>query len=118
MRSQLGAKTLTFLVPYGKMGRDLIDQLTKHVNDWNNDTTMHHITFKAAIVLLALALQKPSHCQKSKAKEHQQCLEKRLSKNGEIDCLLRERRMIQRRLEKAKRHDPPSKANLVYGRSN
>ena len=80
----------TFLVPYGKTGRDFIDQLTKHINDWNNGTTMQHIALKAAIVLLALALQKPS--QKSKAKEHQQCLEKRLEqwKNGEIECLVRE----------------------------
>lgn len=26
----------TFLVPYGKIGRDFIDQLAKHINDWNN----------------------------------------------------------------------------------
>ena len=26
----------TFLVPYGKIGRDFIDQLSKHINDWNN----------------------------------------------------------------------------------
>ena len=26
----------TFLVPYGKTGRDFIDQLTKHIDDWNN----------------------------------------------------------------------------------
>ena len=63
----------TFLVPYGKRGRDFIDQLTKHINDWNNGTIMQHIALKAAIVLLALALQKPG--QKSKAKEH-------VSKNG------------------------------------
>ena len=43
----------TFLVPYGKTGRDFIDQLTKHVNDWNNGTEIQHIALKAAIVLLA-----------------------------------------------------------------
>ena len=26
----------TFLVPYGKAGRDFTDQLTKHIDDWNN----------------------------------------------------------------------------------
>ena len=37
---------------------------------------MQHISLKAAVVHLALGLQKPS--QKSKAKEHQECLAKRL----------------------------------------
>ena len=67
----------TFLVPYGKTGRDFIDQLTKHINDWNNGTEIQHIALKAAIVLLAAGLQKPH--QKSKAKEHQEYLAKRLA---------------------------------------
>ena len=25
-----------FLVPYGKVGRDFIDQITLHINDWNS----------------------------------------------------------------------------------
>ena len=58
----------TFLVPYGKAGRDFIDQLTKHIDDWNNKTTMQHLALNAAIVLLAVALQKPS--QRSKSKDH------------------------------------------------
>ena len=32
----------TFLVPHGKTGRDFIEQLTKHINDWNNKTEMQH----------------------------------------------------------------------------
>ena len=47
----------TFLVPYGKIGRDFIDQVAKHNNDWNNISEMHHIAVTAAIVLLALALK-------------------------------------------------------------
>ena len=96
----------TFLVPYGKTGRDFIDQLTKHIDDWNNRSPMQHLALKAAIVLLAVALQKPG--QRSKAKEHQECLEKRLTlwRNGEIESLLREGRMIQRRLSKSNKNDP------------
>ena len=111
MRSFLGVKN-TLLVPYKKAGRDFIDQLTKHITDWNNGTTTQHIALKAAIVLLALALQKPG--QKSKAKEHQQCLGKRLEqwKNSEIECLVREGRAIQRRLQIAKSHDAPNKAKV------
>ena len=102
----------TFLVPYGKTGRDFIDQLTKLIDDWNNRSPMQHLALKAAIVLLATALQKPG--QRSKAKEHQKCLTKRLTlwRNGEIESLLREGRMIQRRLLKSNKNDPPNKARI------
>ena len=88
----------TFLVPYGKIGRDFIDQVAKHNNDWNNKSDMNHRAVTAVIVLLAFALQKPR--QGSKAKDYQECLSMRLAlwKEGEIDTLLREGRMIQKRL--------------------
>ena len=49
---------------------------------------MQHLALKAAIVL-ATALQKPG--QRSKAEEHQECLEKRLTlwRNGEIESITR-----------------------------
>ena len=46
----------SFLVPCGKTGRDFIDQLTKHHNDWNNRSESQHEALKAFIVLLALGL--------------------------------------------------------------
>ena len=58
--------------PLWEIGRDFIDQLSKHINDGNNATPMQHLALKATIVLLALGLQKPSR--KSKAKEHQDVL--------------------------------------------
>ncbi|CAB4032899.1 Hypothetical predicted protein [Paramuricea clavata] len=102
----------TFLVPYGKVGRDFIDQLTQHINGWNNASQTQHIALKAAIVLLATVLQKPSV--KSKAKDHKECLEKRLAlwKEGEVESLLREGRSIQKLLAKAKRTEPPNKAKI------
>ena len=45
-----------FLVPYGKIGREFIDQVTLHINDWNSSSDNQHISFKAAFVLLAVAL--------------------------------------------------------------
>ena len=66
----------TFLVPNGKTGRDFIDQLIKHIDNWNNGTIKQQLALKAAIVLLTVGLQKSS--QKSKAKDHQECLKKRL----------------------------------------
>ena len=73
---------------------------------------MQHLALNAAIVLLATALQKPG--QRSKAKEHQKCLEKRLTlwRNGEIESLLREGRMIQLRLLKSNKNDLPNKARI------
>lgn len=101
----------TFLVPYRKTRKDF-DKLTEHINDWNNRSETQHIALKTAALLLAAGLQKPS--QKSKAKEHQECLA--VWKEGEIDILVRKGRMIQRRLNKSHRADPPNKtvfANLV-----
>ena len=70
------------------------------------------IARKAAIVLLAVGLQKPS--QKSKTKDHQECLAKRLVlwKEGETDKLLREGRMIQKLLSNSRRVDPPNAAKV------
>ena len=74
---------------------------------------MEFIALKVAIVLLALCLQKPGP--KSKSKDHQDCLAKRLVlwKKGEVDTILREGRMIQRRLGNSRRAtDPPNRAKI------
>ena len=78
---------------------------------------MQPIALKAAIVPLVVGLQKPS--QKSNAKDHQECLSRRLVlwKEREVDKLLREERMIQKRLSNSRRVDPLNagrvSANLV-----
>ena len=102
----------TFLVPYGKTGREFIDKFTERINDWNNGSPLQHIALKAAIVLLAVGLQKPS--QKSKAKDYKECLGKRLDQwnRGEIDFLLREGRTIQRRLISSNRKNEPDSARV------
>ena len=63
-------------------------------------------------MLLAVGLQKPSP--KSKAKEHQELLSKRLAqwKDGEINKLLREGRIIQSRIGKLRSTDPPDKSKV------
>ena len=81
---------------------------------------MQPIAPKATIVLLAVGLQKPS--QKLKAKDHQECLAKRLVlwKEGEIDKLLREGRMIQKRLDNSRRvvlQQPFLRTLLCQGKS-
>ena len=83
------------LVPYGKIGRDFIAQVTSHINDWNKSSNNCHVSLKAAFGL-AVGLQKPGP--KSKAKDHQDVLAKRpiLWREGEISKLLRKCRIIQR----------------------
>ena len=73
---------------------------------------MQHTALKAAFVLLAVGLQKPS--KKSKAKDHQECLARRLVlwKEGEIDTLLRDGRLIQRHLDRSQKADPSNKAKI------
>ena len=101
-----------FLVPYGKTRREFIDQVTLHINDWNSNSDQQHISLKAAFVLLAVALQKPSP--KSKTKDHQEFLSKHLAlwKEGEISKLLREGRMLQGRIGKLKTFDQMEKSKI------
>ena len=103
----------TFLVPFGKTGKEFINTLRKRINKWNNGSEMEFIALKVTIVLLALCLQKPGP--KWKSKDHQDCLAKRLVlwKKGEDDTILREGRMIQRRLGDSRRAtDPPNRAKI------
>ena len=103
----------TFLVPFGKTEKEFIDTLKELINKWNNGSEMEFIALKVAIVLLALCLQKPGP--KSKSKDHQDCLAKRLVlwKKGEVDTILREGCMIQRRLRNSRKAtDPPNRAKI------
>lgn len=63
-------------------------------------------------MLLAVGLQKPGP--KSKAKEHQELLSKRLVqwKCGEINKLLREGGIIQSRIGKLRSTDPPDRSKV------
>ena len=105
-------KKNVFLVPYGKIGMDFIDQITMHINDWNSGSENQHVSLKAVFVLLAVGLQKPNP--KSKAKDHQDALSKRLAlwKDGEISKLIREGRIIQSRIGKFKGSNHPHKAKV------
>ena len=90
----ISCKKDKFLVPYGKIGRDFIDQLTIHINQRNNKSDKQHIALKAFDVFLTVGLQKPGP--KSKSKYHKDCLEKRLLlwKCRQIHKLMNEGRMI------------------------
>lgn len=82
-------------------------------------SAMESIAMKAAIVLPILLLQKPSS--KSKAKEHSNCLERRLRTwlDGDLNDLVSEGRTIQRRIPKSYPGDGQKRlarsfANLMF----
>ena len=52
-------------------------RIYRPINQWNNKSDNQHIALKAFFVLLAVGLQKPGP--KSKAKDHKECLKKRLA---------------------------------------
>ena len=83
-----------FTVPKGKVGRLFIEEITKWLEYFNEDSKYRCIALKVFMLLPALLLQKPSN--KSKNGEHKSKLEERLKQwdDRNIDALLKEGKMI------------------------
>ena len=84
-----------FMLPIGQAGKSFIKEMTKMIEMWNNDGNLKDICLKAAMVMPALLLQKPTF--KSKSKEHSACLTRRMKLwlEGDFDSLMKESRTIQ-----------------------
>ena len=97
-------------VPAGKAGKEFVRELSRLFSAFASASSMESIALRAAIVLPILLLQKPHR--KSKAKEHAECLERRLRiwKEGNLNDLVLEGRTIQSRLPKF--NSPTAKQNL------
>ena len=65
-----------FNIPSGKHGKFFIEELTFWLRQFNSSTKLNAIAMKVFMILPNLMLQKPSA--KSKAKEHSECLERRM----------------------------------------
>ena len=87
-----------FMVPTAVSGKKFINETTRLLDQWTNDTPLKSIALKAIHVMPALLLQKPSR--KTKARNHLIALERRLKLWGEgnINELLDESKEIQERL--------------------
>ena len=88
-----------FLLPRGKVGTDLIKEMTRLIRLFTNETKWTRIALAQLKIFLPLMLQKPSS--KSKAKDHVKYLEKRLKlwHAGEPDSILAENRESQRKVK-------------------
>ena len=84
----------SFKVPTGKVGKELVHELSRLFSAFASASSMESIALRAAIVLPILLLQKPHR--KSKAKEHAACLERRLRiwKEGNLNDLTLEGRAV------------------------
>ena len=87
-------------MPFGRVGRELVCELSKLYQAFASGSALESIALKAATVLPILLLQKPQRA--SKAKEHAACLERRLIswKEGDLNNLLLEGRAIQCKIPK------------------
>ena len=54
------------MLPTGRAGKDYIDEITRLLNAWRQNSAMKHIVFKVILVMRSLILQ--SH--NPKAKDH------------------------------------------------
>ena len=92
-----------FMLPSGKASKQFIRELTFWIEQYNKNTHLHGISLKVFMLLPGLLMQKPS--KQSKAKEHNIKLNERLQlwTEGNIEALLKEGRIIQKRLISSKK---------------
>ena len=91
-----------FRVPYEKVGKKLILDLSRLFREYANGFMLKAIALKAAMIMPSILLQHPNH--QSKLKENLCCLERRLSlsNDGSISELLLESQSIQNHLKPSK----------------
>ena len=91
-----------FKIPYGRIGKSLVEEASKLIASYNEDPNWEGIAIKAVMVLLPLALQKPSKT--SKTKDHKMHLERRIGmwRQGSICSLVSEGKAIQKRISSSR----------------
>ena len=89
------------MLPTGASGKKYIEETTRLIDLWVNNTPYESIALKAVHIMPALLLQKPS--KSSKSKDHLEALTRRLAfwNEGKIEDLLYEGETIQSRLKTA-----------------
>ena len=94
-----------FELPRNSVGKDLIKELTRLFQLYNNKTVWEPIALHLITIFLPIMLQKPSA--RSKKCDHTRYLKKRLNlwKNGDLKHLLSECEEIQKRMHRSKREE-------------
>ena len=112
-------RTNCFPVRVGKLGNNFVQELSRLSQAFGAAYALESIALKAVMVFPVLLLQKPYKT--SKAKDHINCLERRLVawKGGHLNDLLMEGRTLQQRLPKRRPSKDKGKlaqtfANLMF----
>ena len=68
-----------------KVGKEYVDECTRLILEWVNDSQFQSSAIKALIIMLSLLL--PKCCRNSKAKDHTESLRRRLKlwKKGDLE---------------------------------
>ena len=102
-----------FALPRGKVGEDLIKELTRLINLFVRNTEWERLALSLVHVFLPVMLQKPNA--KSKPRDHTRYLKSRLQRwmNGELDSLMTEAKEIQKRMMKSSKKEETKEKALV-----
>ena len=102
-----------FDLPTSKIGKTFVQELSHWLDHFNQGTKYRCIALKIFIILPALLLQKPSS--KSKSSEHNDLLQRRfeLWEQKDINKLVREGKIIQRRLLQSKKKKDSDTARKI-----
>ena len=103
-----------FMLPTGKAGRLFIDEITKLIRAWVEESPLKRISMKAIMIMPSLLLQKPSKT--SKSKDHLKALERRMEswQAGDLLDLLQEIITIQRSLKSSTNNKNISKISEKF----
>eukprot|EP00794_Sanderia_malayensis_P020911 gene20911-22964_t len=106
-----------FKVSSGKAGKDFTQELVfwlKQVNSKNSQ--LNSVAIKAFMILPSLVLQKPSS--RSKTKENSEALKRRLElwKHGDIQLLLKEAKLIQRKIISLKKSRSMEDVSRIFSK--
>ena len=91
-----------FKIPSGKQGKVFVNEMARLFNAYAEASSLEGVAIKAAMVLPALVLQKPSKT--SRSKDHSNCIERRMKEwqAGHFHTLYEEAKSIQARLAATK----------------
>ena len=94
-----------FLLPSGKEGKDLLDELIITLRHSTDKSSCESFAITSFLIIIPLVLQKPS--KNSKTAEHKVHLQRRLEmwRQGKLLELLKEGQQIQSRLKSKLKHD-------------
>ena len=108
-----------FLLPSGSTGKNFVNEMTRLIEAWNTGVSLlNDFAIKAVMIMPSLLLQKPSY--RSGAKQHNECLARRLQswKNADFETLVREARVIQCKLQSAQnaKSDDPENFGRIFAK--